>query len=304
VSAIQLLKRNEIDEHKWDACITRSINGLLYAYSWYLDSVAENWDALVIGNYETVMPLVWLKKLGVKCLYQPYYCQQLGVFGNSLSAKTQSEFLKQTNQFFPYININLNPSASVIAESFGLKPKKNLLLDLNNPFSAIKNNYKDNHRRSIQKAVRAEVTFSEKTTLAAFQKFYLQNIDRQKESFKPQHEKIFKRLTKTAVENGSGKIYTVSDNAGNLLSGSVILFHQNRLINIISTSSAAGKSTGASHFLFDRIIGKFSDSETVLDFEGSSIPGVARFYQGFGAFEVPFYNYKTTILSNIRQRFL
>lgn len=81
---IKFLKRNEIDAHRWNALITSSVQSLPYAFTWYLDAVAEHWDACVLGNYEAAMPFVWLRKQGVKCLYQPYYCQQLGVFSTSV----------------------------------------------------------------------------------------------------------------------------------------------------------------------------------------------------------------------------
>ena len=83
----------------------------------------------------------------------------------------------------------------------------------------------------------------------------------------------------------------------------LIIFHKKRLIGIINTSSSSGKKRGASHFLFDQIIRKFSKSDHVLDFEGSSIASIAQFYEGFGAVEEIFYNYKTTILKALRQRF-
>ena len=54
---IQYLKNKEIDFKKYDACIAAAINSRIYAYSWYLNIVADNWDALVLNDYEAVMPL-------------------------------------------------------------------------------------------------------------------------------------------------------------------------------------------------------------------------------------------------------
>ncbi|VAW26447.1 hypothetical protein MNBD_BACTEROID04-1052, partial [hydrothermal vent metagenome] len=56
---IYYYKRNQIDIVKYDTCITKSINTRVYANSWYLDIVADNWDVLVLNDYEAVMPLPW-----------------------------------------------------------------------------------------------------------------------------------------------------------------------------------------------------------------------------------------------------
>ena len=67
MNEIRFLKRNEINERAWNECVEKSVYSLPYAYVWYLDAVAENFDALVLNNYEAVFPLVWLKKFGIKC---------------------------------------------------------------------------------------------------------------------------------------------------------------------------------------------------------------------------------------------
>ncbi|MGZ3950491.1 MAG: hypothetical protein ACXVBZ_03805, partial [Flavisolibacter sp.] len=74
-------RRHEVEIDKWDRCISGSSNGLIYAYSYYLDATADNWDALVLNDYQAVMPLPWRKKFGVFYLYQPSFAAQLGVFG-------------------------------------------------------------------------------------------------------------------------------------------------------------------------------------------------------------------------------
>jgi hypothetical protein len=303
VSSLQFLTRKEVDVLKWDETISASTNSLPYAFSWYLDLVAEHWDALIFGNYEAVMPLVWTRKFGVKCLYQPYYCQQLGVFGNQLSKKVQHEFLTHITKEYSYVNINLNPGAQVLADDFNLKPKKNLLLDLSFSYSELRKNYSENHRRSIQKAIKVGTSFFEKTDLPGFQKFYLENVNRKKENYKSKHEKIFKSLTKALLDMGMGKIFSATGISGELLASSLVIRHGDRIINIINTSSSAGKRSGASHFLFDCLIQQHSANATILDFEGSSIPGIARFYEGFGAMNQTFFNYQTSILERQKQRF-
>ena len=301
---IRFLEHKEIDLQKWDELINSSFNTLPYALSWYLDAVAENWGALVLNDFEAAMPLVWLRKMGVKCLYQPYYCQQLGVFSlKPLKTEVHRFFLKTASGHFPYININLNPTAVEVAEEFGLTKRKNLLLPLNSNYPAIQKKYSVSHCRNIAKANKAGLLFSEQSDMKPFQAFYLDNVNRTKENFKPKHEKIFKNVTKALISNSRANIFTTYNNTGNLVAAVLIIFHGKRLIGIINTSSAAGKRTGASHFLFDQIIRKFSASDFILDFEGSSIATIARFYEGFGASEEAFYHYKSSILNDIRQRF-
>ena len=84
---LQYLKHGEIDFQRWDDCIDHAINSYVYAYSWYLNIVAGEWDALVEekdGKYQRVFPLPFRKKAGIKYIYQPPFTQQLGLFSRLL----------------------------------------------------------------------------------------------------------------------------------------------------------------------------------------------------------------------------
>ena len=48
---IQYVKQGEIDETKWNHCINQSLNGLIYAYSSYLNYMAGTWDAIILNVY-------------------------------------------------------------------------------------------------------------------------------------------------------------------------------------------------------------------------------------------------------------
>ena len=57
---IRYLRRQDIDDAKWDACIH-----LIYGKSYYLDHMTDGqWDALIMGDYEIIMPLTWRRKMG------------------------------------------------------------------------------------------------------------------------------------------------------------------------------------------------------------------------------------------------
>ena len=74
------LEHNSINKYKWDNCIKYAFNGIVYGFSWYLDRVSEDWEALIVGDYELVMPLTKVKKYRQYFLIQPPFTQQLGVF--------------------------------------------------------------------------------------------------------------------------------------------------------------------------------------------------------------------------------
>ncbi|MDB5282642.1 MAG: hypothetical protein JWO06_1717, partial [Bacteroidota bacterium] len=193
--------------------------------------------------------------------------------------------------------------ASAVSDVFGFLPKKNLLLSLKSNYNQLISQFTGSHRRNIAKAEKKGLAFIEDAALKQVQKFYIENVNPQKENFKPKHAAIFKALTSELVKREKAKIFAAIDDSGKLLAAVVVIIHHNRLIGIINTSSIPGKQIGASHFVFDNIIKKYAATDLVLDFEGSSIPGIARFYEGFGAQEERFFNYQHTIIRRLTNVF-
>lgn len=301
MNPIRFLKRKQINDLLWDQSVGLAQNTLPYAYTWYLDAVAENWDALVLDNYRAIMPLVWLKKYGAPCLYQPYYCQQLGIFGNNISDKELAMFLDEAAKRYVYIFVNLNPIVASLGTMFKLSPKTNYLLSLQKNYDETKKTYSDNHKRNISKALKQKCEPTRDISLEAFQQFYIENIKQTQVKFEAKHQKCFLQLTNQLNGRGYALIYGVYFN-NNLLAAAMLIKHDNRLINIINVSNEEGKIKGASHLLFDTIIRENTHKFHFLDFEGSSIPSIARFYKGFGASPETFYLYRTNILKAIADR--
>src|SRR5690242_10054348 len=100
------LQHKDIDKTKWDACIDTSMNGNLYAYSWFLDAVSPNWCAIIKEDYSVVMPLPSKKKISINYLFQPFFSQQLGAFFRE--EKEAKGILNFIPSFYRYQEMNLN----------------------------------------------------------------------------------------------------------------------------------------------------------------------------------------------------
>ncbi|MEI6411552.1 MAG: hypothetical protein WCR52_19340 [Bacteroidota bacterium] len=73
------------------------------------------------------------------------------------------------------------------------------------------------------------------------------------------------------------------------IEAAAIFFMSGRnIIFIFAASSQSGRKTGAMRYLLDWLIRRYSGSNLVLDFEGSSVPSVEYFYKSFGAELRPF----------------
>ena len=68
-----------------------------------------------------------------------------------------------------------------------------------------------------------------------------------------------------------------------------LLWSGKRMIYLCPISNEYGKQHSAMFLIVNQIIIDYQDTDTTLDFEGSRIEGIARFYRGFGAKFEPYF---------------
>ena len=279
--SIKYLKQEQVDKEKWDACISNSSNQLIYGYSFYLDAMAKHWDALVLNDYEAVMPLTWNKKYGVYYLYQPFLCASLGIFGKSVPPSLVKDFLLHIPAKFRYIDISLNYGNLYKENIPGMLERKNFVLDLGLPYEDLHQNFGDNARRNIKKAIQNGYTAITPTFTDV-----LQLAKNQLRTLVTAGDEDFDRfyiLYKYLEEEKAAKTFGITTAEGKLISSCAFFFWQNRAYYILVGNAPEQKSTGASHALLNSFINEYAGKKIILDFEGSDIPGLAKFYSSFGA---------------------
>lgn len=53
----KLVPFEEIDKNKWNGTVHYAPHGNVFGYYWYLRSVMKEWDAIIEGDYQSVMPI-------------------------------------------------------------------------------------------------------------------------------------------------------------------------------------------------------------------------------------------------------
>jgi hypothetical protein len=278
---IRYLHREEVDVIKWDLCIEKAENGLIYGYSYYLDHMAKKWDALVLGDYTAVMPLTWNKKFGIYYLYQPAFTPSLGVFGNELDHEVVVAFLKKIPAKFRLIEISLNAGNPIETGVMKTIPRVNYILDLNPSYDLLYKGYRENIRRNVKKSQQLALKYETGVALEAIlalSKLQMQKVSHVKTGDYKNFEALYQFLQakKMAITCG---VYL----SGRLVSSAVYFFSHSRAYYILVGNHPDGKTVGGSHFLIDRFIHDHAGSSLTLDFEGSDIRNLAFFYESFGA---------------------
>ena len=97
------------------------------------------------------------------------------------------------------------------------------------------------------------------------------------------NKEIIKKLIYIGVENNSISICCVRTPELKIVSALCLLHSGKRIIYLLPFSTRKGKEFSAMFFLVNELIKNHAATNKILDFEGSKVEGVYRFYKGFGA---------------------
>lgn len=286
---IRYLQYTQIDHYKWDACIQQSVNGNVYALSWYLDIVHYGWKALVYGDYEQVMPLTPGKKFGIHYLYQPIFTQQLGVFSKTpLSTHRVNQFIEAIPRAYKFVEVNLNAGNNTPTLAGKVSQFTNFELELIHPYKQILANYSENTRRNLRKAQQNSLLLSESCTPEQLVELFKNHKGMELDRFTEREYKVLIHLIYTCIYKGLGKVRAVYTPENELCAAAFTTTFKNRTVFLFSGLSTKGKELAAMFLLLNSFIQERAETHHVFDFEGSNNPQLARFYKSFGSSAVQY----------------
>ena len=283
------LRNKDIDYQQWNKCISLAHNGLIYAYTWYLDIVSPDWEALVADDYSYVMPLPLKSRYKIPYLVQPILTQQLGIFSAlDITEKVVLRFIKEIPNFSYEMALN---DCNYYSKA---EASPNYLLSLDSSYDNLRTTYSKNTLRNINKASKLGL-YIESLTAEQYIRFYF-SVD--KHFLSPRQPVLEQLLVKGTEQNGVD-LFGVYSAEKELIAALCLLKTDKRLIYLLPVSNEQGKKSFAMFLLIDELIKQNAAKPIIFDFEGSRIEGVARLYSGFGAKNKPYY-----ILKRFRPSFL
>ncbi|GAB3826156.1 GNAT family N-acetyltransferase [Pontibacter rugosus] len=316
-----LLQHKQIDKAAWDACIEASVQGQVYALSWYLDVVSKDWQALVEqvdGKYVAVMPLPVRYKYGYSYLQQPLFCQQLGIYSrNKLTTEQITTFLDLVQKQYRYTSgYTFNTANSGPLQAIVQPDSYRLLythyLPLNPPYEQIWKGYTRDRKYNLNKARRERIRVVQSNDIEPLVQLFKQNVAQKiYGGVADEAYQMLRQLFTALVEKGTSELlYTVSED-GDITAGGLFIFFRGYIIYIFNAANAVGRKQNGRTLLIDDIIQRNAETKQVFDFESPMVESIASFYQSFGSQPMPYYEWHynqlplpARLFKNIRKQLL
>ncbi len=253
---IQYVKNQEINRLRYDNALKRSFNANIFAYSWYLDQVCDDWDLLMEGDYETVCPLPLSKKLGIVRVRQPRLAPFLGVFSSKhLPAGKVAAILKT----IPYRNVSITLNHLNRLDRYNRKQSvKVQVLDLITPYQKISERYTPQAKEVL---TQNDGTFVMRSIRADEYMFFKRSMKKQGAIENMQ----LMRIMNYAIRYKSAGIYSVYSPHNELIAAVFLIKSNNRLFMFDCTSNQEGQSRQGIFRAINHLIESNCESNLTLE---------------------------------------
>lgn len=276
MSALQYIKHQDIDFRKWDNTVLHSQIPFVFAQSFYLNATCPNWDALVIGDYETIFPVTYKTKFGYRYLPQPPFTSQLGAYGK-LNIEAEQQFYGYIIEHFKLIDIELNVTNQL--QSQFISPKNTYTLNYSEGYK-----FNQNTKRNIAKAIENEFIVEQvaNNEIISLSQHFLNPFLEKEVHLSKSTVSLLDDLLKNAIENETLYTLQVLDKNREMKALGHFICNGKHALYLKGTNFDKVDNSGSMHLLMKHAIEFFADKATFFDFGGGSKQGLANFYMGFG----------------------
>lgn len=301
---ISRLSNSAIDPVVWDAFILASPQGSMYATHAYASAISEDWEALILdeGNgWNAVLPFIRSKKYGLSYLLQPPLCQTWGPI-------LEPNHGKNNYKHFSHIQRLLEALAEMIPFAHLTQINCHASLQYLLPFyeKGFKAEVRYTHQLAIEaeESLRAGLSSQAKRKLRKSDKADHKIVDGSLESLlaiirnnQQQGHDIMGGLKQggpllTAVSQLPYVMIKSLENAGgNVVATGMFAMWNKTTYYLAGAQEPSSNDDGAMYrLLWEGMMEGKKRGSTRFDFEGSMIPGVARFFRQFGSEPVPYFS--------------
>lgn len=283
---------------RWDNCINKAINGNIFAYSWYLNILNNNWEALVLGDYLYVMPLLRKTKFNKTIYYQSKLANNLGVFSSQLlSENIVRQFIESIPHQNALIYISLNSFNKL--RSNNIQNLKTHELDLIQSHKKIAEKYSNQFQQDLQTARKANLSLIQGLLPNDLIHFSIsRNVKSNPKLTLNEFQKL-RMITASCMRYGLCETYCVYTAQNNLCASALFIKSKLKIYILYAAISNIGINNKAFHLLIDKYIEVHSEKNLTLNLDKLITKNKIDFFSGVGAHEYKSQQYYSNKLSLI-----
>ncbi|MDR2204687.1 MAG: hypothetical protein LBE36_00770 [Flavobacteriaceae bacterium] len=269
---IKRLKYSEIDFDKYSKCLNGSVQKNWYAQKEILDVLSGNWQILVYGDYDAVMPIPLIRKTGIDIVSMPLFCQQLGIFSKIDNPQTNDKFLKFLKKNYTIFYYCFNNKNRFLEN---LDKKKNYIIPISD-YAVLKRKKYFKGRKSTVKW--AQHLFYREINLDADSISFIENnvIGLSKKSDIEKLKKYIEFLNSIESLKLCGAYLNEE-----LINLAVLIREQEQFSLLSLANNDFYKNENGASFLIDKILENYIHKKS-FNFMGSNIRGIEIFFKSFG----------------------
>lgn len=273
--------QKKIDKKKWDDLVFQTEGASVYVLSFYLDAVAEDWEAYIAEDFSFAIPVAVVRKGGLKRVYPALFQRYVEILGDATKVDLhhfEEEILKRykkgslssKTQLFPSIGAEKFIYQSLDKNTFKLKSQA---------------------KRMIQRFEKTEYEIREENVSTnELSEFIAKELSKKLPIYASKHVNFLFNAIQKAEEKGL--LYKVGLFDKNELKGGLIgLKFNNRLLYLKGTSSEESQREGAMYALMNQFIQHGLNQNCAIDFGGSRVEGIRFFFTRFNGEDQEYYHY-------------
>ncbi|MEN3295666.1 MAG: hypothetical protein V7642_4919 [Burkholderiales bacterium] len=292
----------------------------IFSRDWWLDATAgaDAWNVTMVRNADQVvasMPYVMRRRYWLKVLTQPALTQKLGPWFHAGDGKPETTLanekeLMQTlidqlpafdyfNQNWHYNRTNWLPFSW---NGFEQTTHYTYVLTELGKTEKLWSGFDNSTRAECKKALsRFSLSIRDDLPLEAFLALNRMTFARQGMSV-PYSEAFVRRIDAACAERDCRKFFIAVDPEGRHHAGNYIVWDENSSYGLMNGSDPALRNSGAVSLCMWAAIKHAAQVTQRFDFMGSMLEPIERFFRGFGAVQVPYFNISKTPSRMLRVR--
>lgn len=267
----------------------------LYAHPWWMDATCGvgQWDAVVQNDREgkssMAIPFYPTKISGISAIITPPLTQWVAVLLAQPEVEQSDLSLLSVFPKSSIFDLSLQPDMKLHLKdkSFIANLKYSYILPKNGGANDVRSGYNEGLRRNIRQAEK-NYTLQESDDIRGFLSLCRQSYRQQKMKPPGWLDHVVTRVYEELLSRQCGML-TTATYQGRVIAGILTGWDQKTTYYLSGGRTSDDVGASAHALLLDQAVQAAHRRQTAFDFEGSMHPGIANFFQSFGAKPIPYW---------------